>query len=85
MFNGFSSIHAYEQACSNLGFVTKRDKFVKDGEQFLALIITPPKTVSSISSWMLFSKDETVIDGGIINGIDANYLGKLKAAGYVKI
>lgn len=62
------------QEKAEYAFVTKRDKFVKDGEQFLALIITPPKTVSSISSWMLFSKDETVIDGGIINGIDANYL-----------
>lgn len=85
MLNGFSSIHAYEQACLNLGFTTNRDKFVKDGEQFLALIITPPENISSISSWMLFSKDETVIDGGIINEIDANYLGKLKADGYVKI
>ena len=85
MFNGFPSIHAYEQACANMGFTTRREKFVKDGEQFFALITTPPKTVSSISSWMLFSKDETVIDGGIINGIDANYLGKLKAAGFVKI
>lgn len=29
MFNGFSSIYAYEQACLNLGFTTKRDNFVK--------------------------------------------------------
>ena len=85
MFNGFSNVHAYEQACANIGFTIERDKFVKDGEQFFALIITPPKTVSSISSWILFSENETVIDGGIINGIDANYLGKLKAAGFVKI
>lgn len=85
MFNGFSSIHAYELACANIGFTTEIDKFVKDWEQFFALIITPPKTVRSISSWILFSKDETVIDSGIIDGIDANYLGKLKTSGYVKI
>ena len=84
-YHGFRSIKEYENECARVGFTTRRVPFHKDGEAYFALITTPPghPTGTSIESWTLFTADETsqVLDG-VINGHDANYLGKLSAHGY---
>ena len=84
-YHGFRSIKEYENECARVGFTTRRVPFRKDGEPYFALITTPPghPTGTSIESWTLFTADETaqVLDG-VINGHDANYLGKLSAHGY---
>ena len=84
-YHGFRSIKEYENECARVGFTIRRVPFHKDGEPYFALITTPPghPTGTSIESWTLFTADETaqVLDG-VINGHDANYLGKLSAHGY---
>ena len=84
-YHGFRSIKEYENECARVGFTTRRVPFHKDGEPYFALITTPPghPTGTSIESWTLFTADETsqVLDD-VINGHDANYLGKLFAHGY---
>ena len=76
----YRSIKEYENECARVGFTTRRVPFHKDGEAYFALITTPPghPTGTSIESWTLFTADETsqVLDG-VINGHDANYLGKV--------
>ena len=84
-YHGFRSIKEHENECARVGFTTRRVPFHKDGEPYFALITTPPghPTGTSIESWTLFTADETsqVLDD-VINGHDANYLGKLFAHGY---
>ena len=84
-YHGFRSIKEYESECARVGFITRRVPFCKDGEPYFALITTPPghPTGTSVEAWTLFDAAETaqVLDG-VINGLDANYLGKLAAHGY---
>ena len=84
-YHGFRSIKEYESECARVGFTTRRIPFRKGDAPYFALITTPPghPTGTSIESWTLFTADETsqVLDG-VINGHDANYLGKLFAHGY---
>ena len=83
-YHGFCSVKEYENECARVGFTTRRVPFRDDsGNEFFALITSPPKTATSVESWTLFTADETraVLDG-VINGHDANYLGKLAAHGY---
>lgn len=85
-YNGFRSIREYESECARLGYSTRRiPAHHKTGEPCFALITTPPGNPSgtSIECWTLFSADETrqFLDG-VINGHNANYLGKLSAHGY---
>ena len=79
---GFCSVKEYENECARIGFTTRRILFHKGDVPYFALITTPPghPTGTSVESWTLFTVDETaqVLDG-VINGHDANYLGKLTA------
>lgn len=84
--NGFRSIQEYESECARLGFTTRRVSFHHEsGAACFALITSPPghPTGTSVECWSLFSADETrhLLDG-VINGHEANYLGKLAAHGY---
>ena len=85
-YHGFRSIKEYESECARVGFTTRRIPFRKGDAPYFALITTPPghPTGASVESWTLFTADETaqVLDG-VINGHDANYLGKLSAHGYL--
>lgn len=83
-YHGFRSIKEYENECARVGFMTRRVPFHgNDGAAYFALVTAPPKTATSIEAWTLFTADEgrAVLDG-IINGLDANYLGKLAAHGF---
>ncbi len=83
-YHGFRSVKEYENECARVGFTTRRLPFRReDGGKFFALVTNPPKTATSVEAWTLFTADETaVVLNGIINGVDANYLGKLAAHGY---
>lgn len=84
-YHGFHSVKEYESESARVGFTTRRVPFHKGDEAYFALITTPPghPTGTSVEGWTLFAADETaqVLDG-VINGHDANYLGKLAAHGY---
>lgn len=82
-YHGFRSIREYERECRKHGLNTERIPFQRGGEQFFVLITSPPKTATSVEAWALFTADETeqLLDG-VINGVNANYLGKLAAHGY---
>lgn len=97
-YHGFRSVKDYERECARVGFTARRVPFQKDGEMYFALIVSPPKTGTSIEAWTLFTADETsqvldgVISGGTMdpakylrNGVDVNYLGKLAAHGYYPV
>ena len=83
--NGFRSIQEYESECARLGFTTRRLPFHKGAFSCFVLVTSPPghPTSTSVDCWSLFSADETrqLLDG-VINGHEANYLGKLAAHGY---
>lgn len=84
-FHGFHSLREYEAECARVGHATRRVPFRKGDEKYFALITTPPghPTGTSVETWTLFDAAETaqVLDG-VINGLDANFLGKLAAQGY---
>ena len=83
-YHGFRSVKEYENECARVGFTTRRIPFHDgNGGNFFALVTSPPKTATSVEAWTLFPADATaaVLDG-VINGTDANYLGKLAAHGY---
>lgn len=80
-FNGFHSISEYERECARLGFKTERVPFRKGEEDFFALITR--QSVGGIASWHLITADERAeVMDGVINGIDANYLGRLREKGF---
>ena len=83
-YHGFRSVKEYENECARVGFTTRRIPFRhKDGGKFFTLVTSPPKTATSVEAWTLVSADETaVVLDGVINGLNANYLGKLAAHGY---
>lgn len=86
MFNGFRSIGEYERECEKHGFVTEHVPFRRGDESFFVLITRlRQRTATSIETWHLFTADESreLLDG-VINGVDANYLGKLAAHGFVR-
>ncbi len=82
-YHGFRSIPEYERECRKHDLSTERVPFQRSGEKFFVLITRPPKTATSVEAWTLFTADETkqLLDG-VINGVNANYLGKLAAHGY---
>ena len=85
-YQGFRTIREYESECARLGFTTRRVPFHHEsGAACFALITTLPghPTGTSIECWTLFDTGETrqLLDG-VINGREANYLGKLAAHGY---
>ena len=85
-YHGFRSISEYERECARLDFQTRRIPFHdSNGGNFFVLVTSCPghPTGTSVGSWTLFTADEgrAVLDG-IINGLDANYLGKLAAHGF---
>ena len=85
MFNGFRTIAEYESECSKHGFATERVPCQRGDEQFFVLITRPRQgTLSTcIHTWHLFTADESAeLLDGVINGVDANYLGKLAAHGF---
>lgn len=83
-FNGFSSIAAYESECARLGFITERQTYRKDGEDFLLLITrstTPGST--SVDTWHLFTADETrEVLSGIIRQNGPSAAVQLTQSGY---
>lgn len=85
-FNGFRSIAEYESECKRLGYVTERVPFSREGKEYFALItgLAAP-SASAIKTWHLFPADESAeLLDGVINGNDANYLGKLAAHGFTR-
>lgn len=85
-FHGFHSLRDYERECVRSGFTTRRVPFQKGGSPYFALVVSPPKTPTSVEAWTLFPADETapVLDG-VINGVPGNYLGKLAAHGFYPV
>lgn len=94
-FNSFSSVSAYEAECRRIGFTTERIPYRRGDQDCFLLITSPPKTPTSVSSWHLFTADESkellsgIISGGNMDpqeymrgGVDVNYTGKLAANGY---
>ncbi len=78
-FHGFNSISQYEQACRENGFTTRRipcslnDALANDHFILETKLINGSR--SSISTWHLFTSDETKeIMNGIFNGIDEKRL-----------
>lgn len=83
-FHGFESISAFEKACWACGQTAKRLPFQKDGKEYFVLVTGMQRpTPTSIEGWHLFTMDESeLLLEGVINGCDANYLGKLAAHGF---
>lgn len=85
-FQGFRSVSEYERECSRLGYSTRRESFTNGNENCFALITSARTSPSAVESWHLISEDEThEIMNGIIDDIDANFLGKLEDAGYKRV
>ncbi|NCE66502.1 hypothetical protein D1159_18550 [Pseudoflavonifractor sp. 524-17] len=73
----------YERECRKHDLSTERVPFQRNGRKYIALITRPPKTESSVETWALLTATGTMqLLHGIINGVNANYLGKLAAQGY---
>lgn len=82
-FRGFRSLQEYESECARAGYATRRVPFHKNGFPCFVLIVSPPKTATSVEAWTLFPADESApLLSGVINGYDSNYLGKLADNGY---
>ena len=94
-FNGFSSVSAYEAECRRIGFTTERIPYRHGDQDCFLLITNPPPTPTSVSSWHLFTADESeellngIISGGSMDpqkymrgGVDVNLTGKLTANGF---
>lgn len=81
-FHGFNSISQYEQACRENGFTTRRIPCLLNGAPANDYFILETKLIngseSSISTWHLFTSDETnEIMNGVFNGIDEKRLIKV--------
>lgn len=94
-FNGFSSVSAYEAECRRIGFTTERIPYRHGDQDCFLLITSPPPTPTNVSSWHLFTADESkeLLNGIISDGsmdpkkymrgcVDVNYTGKLAANGF---
>lgn len=82
-YHGFRSISEYERECRKHDLSTERVPFLRGKDKIFVLITRPPKTATSVEAWTLFTADETAqLLDGVINGVNANYLGKLAAHGY---
>lgn len=83
-FHGFNSIADFEKACWACGQTARRLPFHKGDEAYFVLVTGFARpTPTSIEGWHLFPMDESKeLLEGVINGCDANYLGKLAKHGF---